>query len=46
LVNEEPALLLRVEGEARFVVMLGIEEEHIQEIRIIGNPDKLKGVNE
>jgi len=45
-VNEEPALLLRVDGQTRFVVMLGIDENLIQEIRIIGNPDKLKGVNE
>ena len=45
LVNEELALLLHVEGQTRFVVMLGIDENHIQAIRIAGNPDKLKGVN-
>ncbi|MCI0551670.1 MAG: RNA polymerase sigma-70 factor [Anaerolineae bacterium] len=46
LVNEEPALLLRVDGETRFIVMISIDETRIQEIRVIGNPDKLKGVNE
>ena len=46
LVNEEPALLLRVDGQIRFVVMIVVGESQIQEIRIIGNPDKLKGVNE
>ena len=45
-VNEEPSLLLRVDGQTRFVVMLSVDENHIQEIRIIGNPDKLTGVNE
>ena len=46
LVNEEPALLLRMEGQTRFVVMISLHENYIREIRIIGNPDKLKGVNE
>jgi RNA polymerase sigma-70 factor (ECF subfamily) len=43
-VNEEPSLLLRVDGQTRFVVMLSVDENHIQEIRIIGNPDKLQGI--
>jgi RNA polymerase sigma-70 factor (ECF subfamily) len=45
-VNEEPSLLLRVDGETRFVVMISVDKAHIREIRVIGNPDKLKGVNE
>jgi RNA polymerase sigma-70 factor, ECF subfamily len=45
-VNEEPSLLLRVGGELRFVVMINTDETHIHEIRVIGNPEKLKGVNE
>ena len=44
LVNYEPALLLQVEGETQFVVMLSIDDESIREIRIIANPDKLQGV--
>jgi hypothetical protein len=44
-VNGEPALLLRTEGQTRLVVMIGVDQTHIHEIRIIGNPDKLKGVN-
>jgi len=43
-VNEEPSLLLRVDGQTRFVVMIGVDENHIQEIRIIGNPDKLQSI--
>ena len=43
--NEEPSLLLNVEGETRFVVMIAMNETQIYEIRVIGNPDKLRGVN-
>jgi RNA polymerase sigma-70 factor (ECF subfamily) len=46
LVNEEPSLLLSVNGELRFVVMISTDETYIHEIRVVGNPDKLKGVRE
>ena len=46
IVNEELALLLRVEGKTRFVVMISVDEMQIREVRVVGNPDKLKGVNE
>lgn len=45
-VNEEPALLLCVKGETRFVVMISVDDQYIREIRVVGNPNKLKGVNE
>ncbi|RPJ24761.1 MAG: RNA polymerase sigma-70 factor [Chloroflexi bacterium] len=44
MVNGEPALLLRTEGQARFVVMISVDQTNVSEIRIMGNPDKLKGV--
>jgi RNA polymerase sigma-70 factor (ECF subfamily) len=43
-VNGEPALLLRVEGQTRFVVMINLDQTSVREIRVIANPDKLKGV--
>lgn len=46
MVNGEPSLLLQVAGETRFVVMIEVDETYIHEIRVIGNPDKLRGVNE
>jgi RNA polymerase sigma-70 factor (ECF subfamily) len=46
LVNGEPSLLLQVDGETRFVVMIEVDETYILKIRVIGNPDKLRGVNE
>lgn len=46
VVNGEPSLLLQVDGEIRFVVMIEVDETYIHEIRVIGNPDKLRGVNE
>jgi hypothetical protein len=45
MVNGEPALLLSMDGQARLVVMISVDQTHIHEIRIVGNPDKLKGVN-
>ncbi len=41
-VNGEPALLLRVEGHPFSVVSVTIAQQHIQEIRVIANPDKLR----
>jgi RNA polymerase sigma-70 factor (ECF subfamily) len=46
LVNEEPSLLLSMDGEIRFVVMINADETHIREIRVVANPDKLRGVSE
>jgi RNA polymerase sigma-70 factor, ECF subfamily len=46
VVNGEPSLLLQVDGETRFVVMIEVDETYIHKIRVIGNPDKLRGVNE
>jgi RNA polymerase sigma-70 factor, ECF subfamily len=44
--NGEPALLLRTLGQTRFVVMISVDQTSVREIRVIGNPDKLKGVEE
>jgi RNA polymerase sigma-70 factor (ECF subfamily) len=41
-VNGEPALLLRVDGHAFSVVSVTIAQQHIVEIRVIGNPEKLR----
>jgi RNA polymerase sigma-70 factor (ECF subfamily) len=45
-VNQEPSLLIQVDGETRFVVMLSVDEKQVREIRVFGNPDKLKGVKQ
>lgn len=41
-VNGEPAILLRVEGHPFTVVSVTIASQHIVDIRVIANPDKLK----
>jgi RNA polymerase sigma-70 factor, ECF subfamily len=41
-VNGEPAILLRVDGHPFSVVSVTIDQQHIQEIRVIANPEKLK----
>ena len=46
MVNGEPALLLRAQGQTWLVVMIRVDQTQVREIRIMGNPDKLKGVNE
>ena len=46
LVNREASLLIQVNGQTRFVVMLSVDENQIREIRVFGNPNKLKGVKE
>jgi RNA polymerase sigma-70 factor, ECF subfamily len=43
-VNEEPSLLLSLDEKLLFVVMITTDETLIHEIRVIGNPDKLRGV--
>jgi RNA polymerase sigma-70 factor (ECF subfamily) len=45
-VNGAPALVLRAGGEARIVLSLAIDQERVCAIHVIGNPDKLIGVNQ
>jgi RNA polymerase sigma-70 factor, ECF subfamily len=44
-VNGEPALVLCAQGKIVLVVLLNVDQGVVREIRIISNPDKLKGVN-
>lgn len=46
MVNGEPTLLMSREGQPLFVLVIAIENKKIREVRIVGNPDKLKGVRE
>jgi RNA polymerase sigma-70 factor (ECF subfamily) len=41
-VNGEPAILIRVDGHPFTVISVTIAQQHIAEIRAIGNPDKLR----
>jgi RNA polymerase sigma-70 factor, ECF subfamily len=41
-VNGEPALLLRIEGHPFVVVSVTIAQQHIVDIRVVGNPEKLR----
>ncbi|MBV9228342.1 MAG: RNA polymerase sigma-70 factor, partial [Chloroflexi bacterium] len=41
-VNGEPAFLLRVDGHPFSVLSVTIEQQHIVDIRVVGNPDKLR----
>jgi RNA polymerase sigma-70 factor (ECF subfamily) len=43
-INGEPAVVLRVGDEARVVLFITVARGRLQEIRAIGNPDKLKHV--
>ena len=45
-VNGEPAIVLRVDGTARLVVAVDIDDGRITTIRTIGNSDKLHWVNQ
>jgi RNA polymerase sigma-70 factor (ECF subfamily) len=45
-VNGEPALLLRMDGHPFSVVSVTIDQQHIVDIRVIANPDKLKHLEE
>ncbi len=40
-VNGQAALIVRTGSEALFVLSIEVEEERIQAIRIIANPEKL-----
>ncbi|HEY6541302.1 MAG TPA: sigma factor-like helix-turn-helix DNA-binding protein, partial [Ktedonobacteraceae bacterium] len=42
LVNGEPAILLRADGHPFSVVSVTIAQQHIVEVRVIANPDKLR----
>jgi RNA polymerase sigma-70 factor (ECF subfamily) len=44
-VNGEPALVLRAEGSVHTVMTISLDHERVYEIRLIGNPDKLRGMN-
>ncbi len=44
IVNGEWSLVLRVHEQALLVVFVELEGEHIREIRMIGNPDKLQWI--
>ncbi len=43
-INGEPAVILRVAGQARVVLFITVSRGQLQEIRAIGNPDKLSRV--
>lgn len=43
-VNGEPSAVLRVEGQPFLLLMISLGADGIQEIRALGNPDKLKGL--
>ncbi|CAN5869865.1 RNA polymerase sigma-70 factor [soil metagenome] len=45
-VNGESVLLLRADHVIRLVIFIGIEQEKVSLIRVIGNPDKLKWLNQ
>lgn len=44
-VNGELGVILSVKGHVLLVMAMGIDEKVIREIRVIGNPDKLKWLN-
>ena len=46
VVNGEPALVLYGQGKALLVVLIGVDQTRVREIRILGNPEKLRGLNE
>lgn len=43
-VNGQPAAILRADHKAVFIIAIEIGGEHIREIRVLANPDKLKWV--
>ena len=45
-VNGEPALILRAGSQIRFVLFISIEQGRVDQIWVIGNPEKLKWVNQ
>lgn len=43
-VNGRPAAILRANGQAILLIALEVDRDRIREIRVIGNPEKLRGV--
>lgn len=43
-VNGQPAAIVRVDHEAILIIAIEVDGDHVREIRVIGNPDKLKRV--
>ena len=41
-VNGQLAVILRVDNKAVFVIAIEVDENQIRELRVIGNPDKLR----
>jgi hypothetical protein len=44
-VNGEPALLLRAGSEVRIVLFISLDQGQVDQIWVVGNPDKLKEIN-
>jgi RNA polymerase sigma-70 factor, ECF subfamily len=44
LVNGQPAAILRVGHQAVIIIAIEGDSDHVREIRVIGNPDKLRRV--
>ncbi|MEP7290131.1 MAG: RNA polymerase sigma-70 factor [Chloroflexota bacterium] len=44
-VNDEPALMIRDGSSVRAVITIAVDGDQVSEIRVMGNPDKLKWVN-
>jgi RNA polymerase sigma-70 factor (ECF subfamily) len=44
-VNGEPAVILRAGSQVRVVLFIRIDQGQVDRIWVIGNPDKLKGMN-
>jgi RNA polymerase sigma-70 factor (ECF subfamily) len=43
-VNGQPAAILRAGPHAVLMIALEVDHDHVREVRVIGNPDKLRGV--
>jgi hypothetical protein len=43
-INGEPSLIVRVDGKVLVVLSISIDQGQVREVRVIGNPDKLKWV--
>jgi RNA polymerase sigma-70 factor (ECF subfamily) len=44
-VNGEPALVLRAGSQVRIVLFISLDQDRVDHIWVIGNPDKLQGIN-
>jgi hypothetical protein len=40
----QPAAILRVDRQAVIIIAIEVDRDHVREIRVIGNPDKLRAV--